>query len=267
MEERRSQGLCYNYNEKFHPGHQKLCKHIFSLQVEPDSEDEEEEPKVAATISLLALTGIRKTQTMQLAVIINGVHLLALVDSGSTHNFVAAELVARVGLSLTPRTGLSVAVANGDHVTSGGICRATLISIDKEDFILDFLTIPLDGFDVVLGVQWLGSLGPITWDFHHRMMRFQRQGREIVWHGANPPGAGPHLHTAISEDHMGDLLEEFQTIFAEPQGLTPARSRDHHIYLLPDSGPVVASSHFADIRETLPFGRTIRAKEEYFQEQ
>lgn len=105
MEERRSQGLCYNCDEKFHPGHQKLCKHIFLLQVEPDSKDEEE-PEVAATISLLVLTGIRKTRTMQLAVIINGVHLLALVDSGSTHNFVAAELVARVGLSLTPRTGL-----------------------------------------------------------------------------------------------------------------------------------------------------------------
>lgn len=66
MEEHRSQGLCYNCDEKIHPGHQKLCKYIFSLQVEPDSEDKEE-PKVAATISLLALTGIRKTQMMQLA--------------------------------------------------------------------------------------------------------------------------------------------------------------------------------------------------------
>ena len=45
-------------------GHQKLCKHIFSLQVEPDPEDEEEEPEVAATISLLALIGIHKTQMM-----------------------------------------------------------------------------------------------------------------------------------------------------------------------------------------------------------
>lgn len=60
--------------------------------MEPDSEDEEEEPEVAA-ISLLALIGIRKTQTMQLADTINNIHLLALVDSGSTHNFVAAELV------------------------------------------------------------------------------------------------------------------------------------------------------------------------------
>lgn len=65
-----------------------------------------------------------------------------------------------------------MAVANGDQVTSSGICHATPISIDKEDFVLDFLTIPLGGFDVVLGVQWLGSLGPITWNFHHRTMRF-----------------------------------------------------------------------------------------------
>lgn len=146
---------------------------------------------------------------MQLAVTINDIHLLALVDSGSTHNFVAVELVARVGLSLTPRTGLSVVVANGDHVMSSSICHATPFSIDKEDFVLDFLTILFGGFDVILGVWWLGSLGPITWDFHHKMMCFQQQGWEIVWHDANLPKAGPHLHMAISEDHMDDLLKEF----------------------------------------------------------
>jgi hypothetical protein len=30
---------------------------------------------------------------------------------------------------------------------------------------MDCYTLPLEGFDVILGVQWLKSLGPIAWDF------------------------------------------------------------------------------------------------------
>lgn len=37
--------------------------------------------------------GIRKAQMMQLSMLINGVQLMALVNLGSTHNFIAAELV------------------------------------------------------------------------------------------------------------------------------------------------------------------------------
>lgn len=43
---------------------------------------------------------------MQLPVMINGVQLMALVNSGSTHNFIAAELVDRVGLKMAPHAGL-----------------------------------------------------------------------------------------------------------------------------------------------------------------
>lgn len=32
-------------------------------------------------------------------------------------------------------------------------------------FQADFMIIPLGGCDMVLGIQWLGTLGPITWDF------------------------------------------------------------------------------------------------------
>jgi predicted aspartyl protease len=51
---------------------------------------------------------------MQVMVLINGVHLSALLDSGSMHNFVDSAAAARVGLSLTPQSRLRVAVANGD---------------------------------------------------------------------------------------------------------------------------------------------------------
>ena len=96
MEERRGKGLCYNCDEKFVPGHQRFCQRIFMLQVEPD-DDDLEEANADATISLLALIGIRKSQMMQLPVMIHGIQLMALIDSGSTHNFIAASSSIRLG--------------------------------------------------------------------------------------------------------------------------------------------------------------------------
>ena len=35
-------------------------------------------------------------------------------------------------------------------------------------------------FDVILGVQWLRTLGPITWDLNKLTMAIWRDGRSIV---------------------------------------------------------------------------------------
>lgn len=44
--------------------------------------------------------------------------------------------------------------------------------ISDELFHVDCYALQLEGFDVVLGVQWLRTLGPIVWDFDHLTMSF-----------------------------------------------------------------------------------------------
>ena len=39
------------------------------------------------------------------------------------------------------------------------------------------------GCDVVLGIQWLITLGPILWDFKELTMQFNWQGSSITWTG------------------------------------------------------------------------------------
>jgi predicted aspartyl protease len=90
---------------------------------------------------------------MMLQVVIGGIQLRALVDTGSTHSFVHSEVAARLGLSITKRAGLSVMVANGDQVCSPGVCLATDVLIQDLRFSIDCFAIDLGGFDLVLGVQ------------------------------------------------------------------------------------------------------------------
>lgn len=53
-------------------------------------------------------------------------------------------------------------------------CPNALITIAKEVYVIDLYEIPLDGYDVVLGMQWLSMLGPILWDFGLLTMIFWR---------------------------------------------------------------------------------------------
>jgi hypothetical protein len=96
-------------------GHREVSKKLFTNELLDEEEDED-----APTISLHALTGIqpRSGCTIQVVVIISTAHLPALLNSGSTHNFMDFAAADHVGLHLTTQAGLHVAVANCDHVNS-----------------------------------------------------------------------------------------------------------------------------------------------------
>ncbi|KAI4312382.1 hypothetical protein MLD38_037193 [Melastoma candidum] len=104
QEERRLLGLCYNCDEKFGRGHNRVCKRLFML--EGMVEDEEEVPESAEEViaegsphfSLHAIAGVPFGNTMQLGIELGGASLVALLDSGSTHNFISEAAAQRTGL-------------------------------------------------------------------------------------------------------------------------------------------------------------------------
>jgi hypothetical protein len=163
MAKKRKKGECYFCSEKFTPEHNCASKGVFLMELEEDDtvNDLTEDLK----ISPHALTGLVNSNTMQLMINIAGTDLRALVDSGSTHIFIHDAATLHLGLRVTMQPGLSVKVANGEHFQSYGACKATNILIQGETFRMDCYTLPLEGFDVILGVQWLWSLGSIVWDF------------------------------------------------------------------------------------------------------
>jgi hypothetical protein len=165
MEERHRLGLCFNCNEKFRRGHNRVCQRIFLLDLALEDDEGDSRADEPATnepqISVHVITSIRTSEMMQVCIQLGGVSLLALLDSGSTHNFVTEEAASRTALQLRPGGKLQVTVANGDHVPCSGVYRGTSFSIYDEAFSGDFFALPLAGYDVVLGTQWLASLGPI----------------------------------------------------------------------------------------------------------
>lgn len=180
---------------------------------------------------------------MQLYVQVGNTQLVALLDSGSTHNFVRADISRRIGLHFQPFPGAGVLVVNEDCVACSGLATNIAIRIADEVFTVDCYSIPLDGYDMVLGIKFLRTLGPILWDFDNLCLAFTRAGHRVFWRGISSTRydvQSTRLH-AVQPDGLAllqNLLQEFDDLFVEPKGLPPARHCDHRIHLLPNTAPI-----------------------------
>lgn len=115
---------------------------------------------------------------------------------------------------------------------------------------------------MVLGANWLSTLGDITWNFRDLTMKFQQQGKPQCLRGLQT-GKDNLLEpdskewrqktqfyiiqlctTELKQSTTGTLssltplLLKYRHLFDEPTGLPPKRDFDHKIPLIPGASPV-----------------------------
>ena len=194
MQARREKGLCYNCEEKFAPGHRCKTQHIYMLEMVTDDAGDgpkieeimEDKEKIQPEISLHALSSISTPQTMRVLGSIHGRKLHILIDSGSTHNFVNSKFVVKLGCCKVPAQVFRVNVANGEFL----VCKATypIVPMEIQGYRFDtsLYSLDLQGFDAVLSVQWLQSLGRVLHDWEKLTMEFTALGRQHLIKGDSP---------------------------------------------------------------------------------
>jgi hypothetical protein len=90
---------------------------------------------------------------MQKGISIGDASFRALLDSGSTNNFITDEAATRTNLVFLPQVGCA-----SDRVACPGAWCATPFIIEGEHFSTDFHVLPLAGYNIGLGTRWLASL-------------------------------------------------------------------------------------------------------------
>eukprot|EP00253_Pinus_taeda_P007175 PITA_07175 len=184
------------------------------------------------TISCNALIGITTPQTIKIEGQIKKKKVMVLIDSGSTHNFIHCKVAKELNCFLYPTPECQVMVANGGTINCYGKCHNIKLSMGEFVLTSPMLSIPMGRVDVVLGVQWLQSLGTIAFNFQELFMKFFVEGKEVELRGI----AGKS-RKIISSNDLQKVLDNHSKVFETPKGLPPICDHDHAIHLIPGSVP------------------------------
>jgi len=109
-----------------------------------------------------------------------------LVDSGSIHNFLDVNLdkrAKRLGCKLEGIGSKSITPADENELQCQYVCKNFSWQWQETEFCADMVFIRLGSCDMVMGIQWLSTLGTIKWTFRHLTMEFKFQGQNHVLRG------------------------------------------------------------------------------------
>jgi hypothetical protein len=275
LEERKENGLCFNCDNKYSKGHKCGEKKLFYIYCEEEGEQKQEpsqDEKIEAissvelspTISCNELAGISTPQTLKIEGYIKKKKVIFLIDYGSTHNFIHYKLSKSLNCFLYPVPEFQVMIADGGTINCSGKCNKINLTMGEYVMNSPMISIPMGGADVVLGIQWLQSLGTMAFNFQEIFMKFSLEGKEIELRGiTGKPGkviSSNGMTKLLKKGHQGIIAQLFsldvQTykpcipqylqgiinrhckVFEDiPKGIPPSRNHDHEIHLIPGSFP------------------------------
>ena len=103
---------------------------------------------------------------------------MILINGGVTHNFIYVALVARRGILIEDFEGFNVVVTGGRIMACTQKVPWLTMTMGNYNMTDDFYVVELADTNVVMGVQWLNTLGksprsirPWRWDSMHQMVR------------------------------------------------------------------------------------------------
>ncbi|XP_042035152.1 uncharacterized protein LOC121781486 [Salvia splendens] len=277
--ERSRLRLCWHCPEKWVAGHvckqRLLCYADQDDVLEVDASDkeivEELEPKEVAYVH--ALHEGRRSRPLRVVGAIQGRDVSVLIDTGSDRDFLHPDIVKSLHLPLSPIRPFRVIVGNGEALLCSHVSRRTELEMQGSTFLVDLHILPVHGPDVILGMDWLESLGKVAADFAGKTLEFKHGDRTVVLKGKLPPPrrANPQFLSSLSssgddvecfeilllqpeqpdsEPESRDefpaglppgvlsVLEQFRGVFGTPVGMPPFRPFDHRVHLLPGTRPV-----------------------------
>ena len=101
---------------------------------------------------------------MKLEGYLQEVPILLLIDSEASHNYLTKELVILLDLPISETKQYVISLWDGSKRTSQGMCEGLVIKVGKNSLRLDAYILDLGGIDVILGVEWLETLGLVKSD-------------------------------------------------------------------------------------------------------
>jgi hypothetical protein len=122
-------------------------------------------PEVEPVISLNAFTRFSTPQTLKLIGYIKHQKVIILVDSGNTNNFIHHRISQETHCYIHVVNNFQIMIDCGGSMKCGGNFENVCLQIGDYHLKSHMFVIDMGGCDIMLGADWLRTLGPILMDF------------------------------------------------------------------------------------------------------
>ena len=185
-----------------------------------------------------------------------GNSVLVLFDLGASQSFISHDCVKKLGLS-TRDLGCELVVSTpaSGQVSTNLACVGCLMEVEGRRFKVNLVCFPLEGLEVILGMDWL-SINHVVIDCGRRRIVFpETEGLEVVTsHEAEKDMKQGYTCFVLvaqekkisNEEHISriQVVDEYVDVFPdEIPELPPRRDIDFSIDLIPEAGLVSAAPY------------------------
>jgi hypothetical protein len=133
---------------------------------------------------IATLSGVPRYDTLRIRGTIHGQHAITLIDGGAIHNFINASLVLRRAFPTEDFEGFDVAATDGHTMECLDKVPDLEVKLGNYTVRDTFYVVDLSDTDVVLGVQWMITLGKITTNYQTLEMGFRdHDGKKVFLRG------------------------------------------------------------------------------------
>jgi len=182
---------------------------------------------------------------------IDGRSLCVLYDSGATHSFVSKSIVLELGLPAKElQYDLVVSTPASGLIRTSTLCARCRIEVEGRQYRVNLICLPLEGLDVILGMDWL-SANHILIDCNEKRVLFPNSEDEVMLMSSQQVDQAiqegsqcflilTQLSVEKEDGHLETaVVREFSDVFPdEVPGLPPPREIEFSIDLVPGAGPV-----------------------------
>jgi hypothetical protein len=134
--------------------------------------------------AIATLSSVPRFHTFRICGVVQGQWVTVLIDGGETHNFIDSTLVAKRGIPMVDFEGFDVVVVGGHIMPCTQKIPQLCIALGNYTVTDDFYVVELQDTNIILGVQWLVSLGKHFVDYQAMELEFKAvDGRKVVLRG------------------------------------------------------------------------------------
>jgi hypothetical protein len=134
--------------------------------------------------TLASISGVPKFNTFKMRGVLQGQRVSVLIDGGASHNFIDATLLKRRHIPTVEFEGFKVEVAGGSTMPCNRYILGMKLTLERHELVQDVYVMDIPDTNIILGVQWLSTLGPITINYKTMEISFVEEGgRKVVLRG------------------------------------------------------------------------------------